>query len=154
MKYCGLIAHMEELPKYKKGDVVNPGAVLGLVGNTGASKGKHVHIQDAVGWFYKPFHSWDFEMGRVRPAPEQTLLMISGGYSDIGLFGCEPKIESPFYSSAYLNSQKKQHYGFDVNPLKAGFNKIHWNRSINAIVLDIGNDPGFGFYIILGYKAG
>ena len=43
-----LYAHMQSLSKFKKGDTVQPGEVIGRLGNTGNSTGPHLH------WEYSP----------------------------------------------------------------------------------------------------
>lgn len=154
MKYSTRFCHFKTFPSLKKWDAVFPKTELGIMGNTGQSFGAHVHIDSIVGHRSEHWRVADFEAGKVQPANEQTLFCI-GQCLDKGLFEDSlPFVSAPFFSAAYKSIVGKNHWGNDVVPYTAGSaGVVHWNRQKVGEVLFSGNDPGYGFSIIIGYKG-
>ena len=46
--YQSIYGHLKEAPLFKKGDSVNQGDIIGLVGSTGRSTGPHLHLEIAL----------------------------------------------------------------------------------------------------------
>ena len=81
-----LYGHMREATKYRKGDIVNPGDIIGYVGSTGRSSGPHLH------WEVSP------RAGEVGYKRENVIDPIEAGYDAQVPFtggGSPPQVEQP-----------------------------------------------------------
>lgn len=139
MRYTVRFAHMKEAPKWKRGDVIKPGDVIGTMGTSGQSTAAHLHIDCAQGEQTRLFQLVDYDVS-INPAPRQLLHFI-----DKDLFGIAPVITTGYADHEYWTSRGKVHHGFDVVPIdrrttQAHYN-IHWNRSVNGIVSAVLDEP-------------
>jgi hypothetical protein len=82
-----LYGHMREPTEYRKGDIVNPGDIIGYVGSTGESSGPHLH------WEISP------RMGEVGYKRENVIDPIEAGFdAQVPFTGGStpaPQVESP-----------------------------------------------------------
>ena len=82
-----LYGHLREPTEYRKGDIVNPGDIIGYVGSTGRSSGPHLH------WEISP------RMGEVGYKRENVIDPIEAGYdAQVPFTGGStpaPQVESP-----------------------------------------------------------
>jgi murein DD-endopeptidase MepM/ murein hydrolase activator NlpD len=150
IRYTVGFSHLEKQSPLEVGSIVTPDQFLGVMGDTGASQGVHLHIDVAEGLIESRWHVRDCEARRVIICPEQIDYFIAIG-EDEGLFHCKPVVTHCFMSRAYELRQIKKHYGVDVVPEKIDFKNIFWNRTKKGIVLENGFDNGYGWYILIGY---
>lgn len=157
MELLSRYAHFEKLPKWKVGDKIKRGEIIGKMGNTGASNGIHLHF-DLVQKIVK-------EMYRLKDLPDLItdvgqLMQQYHYFIDKEMFGGHDfKITTPFACMHYPNEPTtsdakrkpwKLHLGFD---LSSKYRYIHWNRSASGTVHKVGFDSGYGNYIIIRYAA-
>ena len=109
MKYTVRFAHMKEAPKWKRGDVIKPGDIIGTMGTSGQSTAAHLHIDCAQGEQTRLYQLVDYDVS-INPAPRQFLYFI-----DKDLFGVEP-VTTPYAELEYFIKRGKVHHGFDVVP--------------------------------------
>ena len=152
MKYTVRFAHMKEAPKWKRGDTIKPGDVIGIMGTSGQSTAAHLHIDCAQGEHTRLYQLADYD-GAVNPAPRQLLYFI-----DRDLFGVDPVVTTGYADLEYFVTRKKVHHGFDVVPCDrktsiAHF-AIHWNRSCTGIVSAVLDEPGsYGHCLYVTFEA-
>lgn len=150
MIYTTRFAHFESAPKWKAGDKIKRGDIIGIMGNSGDSTGKHLHLDSAEGVQLKPYHLYDYDES-IKPSPRQCLLFI-----DDELFGTELEVTTAYAEFEYFTKRKKVHHGFDVVPKnrKPKYFDIHWNRSMEGTVVLVLDDPaGYGHCIYIAYDA-
>jgi hypothetical protein len=139
MKYTVRFAHMKETPKWKRGDVIKTGDVIGTMGSSGQSTAAHLHIDCAQGEQARLYQLVDYDVS-INPAPRQLLHFI-----DDDLFGVAPVITTGYADYEYWASRGKVHHGFDVVPVDRRATQkhfdIHWNRSVNGIVSAVLDEP-------------
>ncbi|MDX1285261.1 MAG: M23 family metallopeptidase [Draconibacterium sp.] len=145
MIYTVRYAHLEEIPKKKKGDFIHSGDLIGIMGETGKCYGAHLHIDCVEGFIPVPWRLSQMESGEVTPNFTQLNYFI-----DEALFRGKYKVTSHIFDHKYKEKFKKNHPAYDVIPLEGKF-KIYWNRSKNGTVLSTGYDPGYGNYIHIGF---
>lgn len=152
MKYTARFCHLAAKPPLYVGDVVKRGDIIGLMGNSGASDGAHLHIDCIEGVAITPWRLADMEAGRKYPAYKQINYFI-----DRELFGTEIEITTHFNDPEYLFSREKTHLAYDVVPKNRHETTdnydIHWNRSHPGAVVAVGYDNGYGNYIHITFEA-
>ena len=152
MKYTVRFAHLEKKPKWKKGQTINRGDVVGRMGSTGQSTANHLHLDCAQGEQTRLFHLSDYDTV-VNPAPRQLLYFI-----DDELFGVQSVVTTPYAEVEYFQKRGKVHHGLDIVPWNRKATDenfdIHWNRSKPGTVTLVGYDPkGYGHYIYVTFDA-
>jgi hypothetical protein len=160
LKYTVRFAHMAERPKYKVGDIIKRGDIIGIMGSTGQSTAKHVHADCVEGEQKEPYKLVDLSNGNKTPSKEQLDYFI-----DDELFGVEPVKTTQYDDPEYRTKYGKWHKGYDVVPedrehwvngVKVGSDKhsaICWNRSMNGKVSLVGFDQnGYGNYIYITFE--
>ncbi len=154
MDYTVRYAHLKELPNIKIGQILKSGDKLGIMGNTGFSKGAHLHIDLVEGLIYHLIRMSQIGYDKEYiPNIKQLNYFI-----DKDLFNIEPVITSFFYDPEYKKLFGKDHPGYDVVPSDRLETKkhygIYWNRSKEGKVLSVGYDTkGYGNYILVGFEA-
>lgn len=158
--YTGIFAHLEDDPGFEVGDKVQPGDIIGRMGNTGQSSGAHLHFGNFHGKHKRIIRLREVSTdGPIKFALEQGLYFI-----DEGLFGGVPYIVTthvgdPFYYHGLkeVPTHNKYHWGWDLVPAdRRETDKhfdIHWNRSFSGEVNFVDFDPnGYGWIILIGYR--
>lgn len=147
-------AHMERASELNIGDAVKHNTIIGIMGNTGASNGAHLHF-DIVNKLLKRLHRLS-DIHKLITDYKALALQYSY-FIDETLFGVKPYITSYFSDPLYfIDGVWKDHPAYDVVPENANETKdnwvIRWNRSLVGKVVDKGYDEnGYGYYIIIHY---
>lgn len=152
MKYTVRFAHMKEAPKWKKGDLINAGDVIGIMGTTGQSTTLHLHIDCIIGEVSKPYKLADIGT-RYAPSKKQLDYFI-----DSMLFGVKPIITTQFLDADYKKQFGKDHPAYDIVPedRKAtdAHHAIHWNRSMpGKVELVVYQPESYGNCIYISFDS-
>lgn len=161
MKYTVRFAHMKDAPKWKVGDVIKRGDVIGTMGTTGKSTAAHLHIDCVEGEIKYPFMLADMTRGKPKPDRNQLRFFI-----DDELFGVTPEVTTGYNDPEYFAMFGKWHPAYDVVPedrerwinkikqgTKAHYN-MHWNRSYPGVVSLIVYEPkGYGNCIYITFDT-
>lgn len=152
MKYTVRFAHLADKPKWKVGDTIKRGDIVGIMGSTGQSTANHLHIDCIVGVHDSPYNLADIGS---RFAPDQKQLNL---FIDSELFGIVPVITTAFMDPEYKKIFGKDHPAYDVVPLDRLKTKehfpIHWNRSFPGRVILITDSPtGYGNCIYISFDT-
>jgi hypothetical protein len=151
---------MAEKPKWKVGDEIKRGDIIGIMGTTGQSTANHLHIDCVVGVQNKPYKLGDIG---TRFAPDQKQLAY---FIDAELFGVDPVITTGFLDPEYKKTYNKDHPAYDVVPkdrerwvngkltgTKDHF-AIHWNRSmIGTVELVVYQPESYGNCIYVSFET-
>ena len=148
MKYTVRYAHLAERSKLSVGDKINNGDKIGICGNTGASDGRHLHIDCVEGIVSIPWRLSDTERGLPKSCPRQLNYFI-----DNFLFMSYIEITTPYCDPDYMVHYGKLHHGYDVVPKDRKSYGIHWNRSKEGEIVAIGEDDGYGNFIHVAFEA-
>lgn len=103
MKYTVRFAHLATSPKWKAGDKINRGDIVGVMGTTGQSTAAHLHIDCVVGAQYKTYKLSDIGKSKI-PDHKQLTYFI-----DRELFGVLPIITTSFMDEKYKEQFHKDH---------------------------------------------
>lgn len=151
--YTALFAHLSVLPNLKVGDIVKYGDYLGKMGNTGHSNGAHLHLGVVKGKVNEPW--WLYEATTASDSkyiPNKRELEFFASGKD--LF----KNKDTWYKARVTTDWGgyKNHYALDLvddNKIYDSQPSIHWNRSFNGIVVDIGDygNKRYGKYVLVYY---
>ena len=148
MKYTVRYAHFAKKPDLKVGDKVYEGDKIGVMGNTGASHGAHLHLDCVVGRVARKYTLEEIENGNPTAAIRQLNMFI-----DNGLFKAPYRITTYYGCPDYQRRFKKVHTGYDVVP-ESGDWSIYWNRSKEGEVVSVvSDDPGYGNYVLISFDA-
>lgn len=153
MKYTVRFAHLRSAPNWKAGDIINRGDIIGIMGNTGASTGAHLHIDCVEGEQKSRYTLTMIDKGNPKPNKNQLFFFI-----DDELFGVEPYLTTGYDDPDYFATYGKWHKAYDVVPVdrrKTGEHfVIHWNRSYPGIVSLIVDEPkGYGHCIYITFET-
>ncbi len=145
MVYTVRYAHLE-YSMIDVGDEVRAPALIGRMGNTGASSGAHLHIDCVEGSVRRSWLLSDAENYNVRPAYRQLIYFI-----DQDLFKHPLKITTRFCDISYFFEYNKIHTAYDVIPSDGDRTDDHfdifWNRSMPGKVIAKGDHAGYGNYL-------
>lgn len=151
--YTALFAHLSELPDLSVGDIVKYGDYLGKMGNTGHSNGAHLHLGVVKGKVSEPW--WLHEATTASDSkyiPNKRELEFFASGKD--LF----KNKNTWYKARITTDWGgyKNHYALDLvddNKIYDSQASIHWNRSFNGVVVDIGDygNKRYGKYVLVYY---
>lgn len=147
-------AHLERASNLNIGDIAKQGTIIGVMGNTGASLGAHLHF-DIVNKRLKRLHRLSDIHSLI--TDYKALALQYAYFIDETLFGVKPYITSYFSDPLYyINNVWKDHPAYDIVPENANETKdnwaIRWNRSLSGKVVDKGYDEnGYGHYVIIHY---
>ncbi len=152
MNYTVRYCHLKEPTSLKVGDKVVRGDFVGTMGNTGASKGAHLHIDCVRGRVQHMYRLKDMNFQTLYPNVQQLNHFI-----DYELFNTKILITSYYYDPAYKKNNGQNHPAYDVVPknrwkTKKNY-KIFWNRSKTGTVLFINYDSGYGNFVYIGYET-
>lgn len=148
MTYTVRYAHLAKKPELKVGDKVYEGDKIGVMGNTGASHGAHLHLDNVVGRVARKYTLEEIERGNPTSDIRQLNMFI-----DDGLFKALLRITTYYGCPDYQRKYKKVHTGYDVVP-ESGDWSIYWNRSkAGEVIAVVADDPGYGNYIQISYVA-
>lgn len=147
--YTVRYAHLSSI-SVKVGTKLKSCDKLGVMGNTGASTGPHLHIDCVEGYQKSIWRLSQMTNGKIKPAPVQLNYFI-----DDGLFLSPFTISTYFFDPLYPMTQKKQHPAYDVYPTDKKSFDIYWNRAVveQAMVTKVGYDAGYGNYILVKFRA-
>ena len=152
MNYTVRYTHLETIPELKQNVFLIRGDMVGRIGNTGASNGRHLHIDCIEGHVPSVYHLWEMSGGGLTPSPKQL-----NYFTDSELFKSPILITTYYNDPKYMQVTKKLHTAYDVVPEnrhKTDDNyDIFWNRSVRGEVLSIGFDIDYGNYIQIGFNA-
>ena len=137
----------------KPGQVIKRGDIVGVMGNTGASNGAHLHLDVVEGLQAGRYNLSDIEHGEPKPSAKQAVLFI-----DEELFRIKPIITTYYADPEYYKRFAKLHCGFDLVPedrhLTSDHYTIYWNRTrpgrVAKIMVD---DTGYGNCAQLAFEA-
>lgn len=151
MTYTVRFAHLHDTT-LMPGQVVRHGEAIGVMGNTGASAGAHLHLDVIKSVRSGRYNLEDMANDNPEPAAKQAMLFI-----DTDLFGVDPEITTGYADPAYYKARGKTHFGFDVVPKDRHETKAHytirWNRSVPGRVVKVmENDPGYGNCVQISYE--
>ncbi len=150
--YTVRYAHLQSLPKLKIGQVLMYGDEIGIMGNTGASTGAHLHIDCVEGVQARRYTLADIEQDKPKSAPRQLNFFI-----DNDLFLCDPIITTWYCDWTYQQEFGKTHPAYDVVPKNKNKTKIFWNRSAQGeVIYLLDNDRAYGncVHIAFGIAVG
>ena len=145
MKYSVIYAHLDSI-NVIKGQKLEFGDIIGVMGNTGKSYEPHLHLSVVEGVKTAPW-SLSSMNGYNIPNENECLRFISDT-----LFG------SRKYSVINGWLGYESHFGYDVTCLSDTVvgKTIFWNQSIQGTVTNIGSqlskDNGWGNYVIVTYE--
>jgi murein DD-endopeptidase MepM/ murein hydrolase activator NlpD len=153
MKHTVRFAHLAEKPNWHTGDIIKTGNVIGIMGTSGQSNAKHLHIDCAECEQTKTFVLVDYSNGNKVASKEQLDYFI-----DDELFGIEPVITTQYDDPEYRKTYGKWHKGYDVVPEDRHETEkhfaIHWNRSMQGKVSLVGFDQnGYGNFIYITFET-
>jgi len=152
MKYTARFAHLAET-MLRPGQTVTRGEVIGIMGNTGAGTGAHLHLDVVEGMQAGRYNLDDVANGNPKPSAKQAVLFV-----DEELFRVEPIVTTGYADPEYYHERAKIHCAFDLVPedrhTTKDHYKIHWNRSMPGTVIKImANDKGYGNCIQIVYES-
>jgi len=152
MKYTVRFAHLKDAPTLRGGDLIGRGTVVGVMGNTGASAGAHLHLDVVEGIQVGRYSLNDIANDRPKASPKQSVLFV-----DDELFGVEPLVTTSYADPSYYRERAKLHLAFDLVPIdrheSAAHHEIHWNRSVQGVVMKVlKDDPGYGNCIYVTFE--
>jgi hypothetical protein len=148
MKYTVRYCHLDKLPDHlKEGQLIKNTEKIGVMGNTGASTGRHLHIDCVQGFEFYHWHLKDMVNEDLKPNFKQLLYFI-----DNELFNAPFEVTSHIYDYRYYELFGKHHPAIDIIPL-SGDGSIFWNRSKPGQILSMDFDSGYGNYIHMGFYA-
>ena len=145
--YSVRYAHLESKPHLPIGSRITRGDYLATIGNTGASMGRHLHIDCVEGLKPKVWTLRDMEYGIVKPVPKQLNYFI-----DKELFGGKQfLVTTPYADYEYQNELKKLHLAYDLIPTDGVSWGIYWNRSDIGTVIYNDRHSGYGNTLIISF---
>ena len=149
--YTVRFAHLKQMSGLRVGDKVAPYAPLGVMGNTGASNGAHLHLDVIEGLRGTQWRQADMDTGDLKAAPKQAAYFI-----DDALFGIAPVITTQYADPQYLVNHKKIHQAFDVVPEDRHISESHyaiwWNRSVTGTVVYSDFDDVYGYTLMISFE--
>jgi murein DD-endopeptidase MepM/ murein hydrolase activator NlpD len=153
MKYTVRFAHLAEKPNWHIGDIIKTDNVIGIMGTSGQSTAKHLHIDCVEGEQKEPYKLVDLSNGNKTSSKEQLDYFI-----DDELFGINPVITTQYDDPEYRKTYGKWHKGYDVVPSDRHETEkhfaIHWNRSMSGKVSLVGFDQnGYGNFIYITFEV-
>lgn len=154
MTYTVRYAHLEASAPWEVGEHVHRGQVIGRMGDSGQSRGSHLHIDGAEGATDHLYSLVDMEAGDPKPIPLRQLLY----FVDDELFDIAPLVTTGYADPDYFAKRGKIHLGFDLVPIDrkktTKHYNIHWNRSMHGTVTKVGYDPdGYGHHIYISFEV-
>lgn len=149
MDYSVRFAHLKDRPNLTIGQKIFRGDPIGIIGNTGQSDGRHLHIDLVEGFQNHIYRLNEIGTGRLyTPDLEQLTYFI-----DAELFKTDLEITTHPYCPDYLNRYGKFHPAYDLVPRNRASWAIYWNRSKEGKVLFNDYDNGYGHCLIIGFEA-
>lgn len=148
MELTSKYGHLKELPTHLKvGDKVNYGDYIGYMGTTGKSTGVHLHHDLFMGIRNSIWRLADIEISREHA--EQSAYFATDDLIDGGII-----ITSYYCDPNYKDKKGKLilHPAYDIIPKTSNF-RIKWNRNYQGTIQAIGNDIGYGNYILISYEV-
>ena len=146
MIYTVRYAHLHELPLLKVADIVQAGDKIAIAGNTGASAGRHLHIDCVEGAIDQNWKLIQAENNQVKSNPRQLNYFI-----DKGVFDTEIAITTYYCEPEYQIKYSKVHKAYDVVPKDRLHWDVHWNRTNSGKVVSVGFDKSYGNYLLISF---
>ncbi len=144
----------------QEGEIISYGTKIGRMGNTGSSKGAHVHTDIVQGYKKDVYHLKDImnNITDLESVCRQFYYFLQDDFFNTPLF-----VTSHFGTidyGKYRNgkvSEWKFHPAYDIVPenrhlTKANFD-FYWNRSVNGVCLKSGFDRDYGNYVNIGFEV-
>ena len=152
MTYTVRYAHLEHLPCVGVGDKITRGMKVGRMGNTGASRGAHLHIDCVHGEQHDVWKLEDAEKNDPAPAFRQLQY-----FRDSELFQIPVMVTTPICDYNYFKDYNKIHTAYDLIPSDGWKSSEHfdifWNRSKVGTVIAEGFDSAYGNYLHIKFAA-
>lgn len=147
MTYTVRYAHLAST-ELKVGQKIQRGDCIGVMGNTGQSKGRHLHIDCVKNKQVTKYTLQDIENEKYVSAPRQLNYFI-----DNELLASPFIITTHYACPKYMRDWNKVHLGYDIISAASLFG-IFWNRSMTGEVVQIlHNDPGYGNCVYIAYES-
>lgn len=151
--------HLEFVPSYLPGDIIQRGQKIGRMGTTGKSSANHLHF-DLIQCVQRHVYRLNEILTYVCDI-EALLAQYSYFLRDKEneLFKIKPVITSSFGDPFYTNGGKFEfHPAFDLVPENRhsdpGKNfDIFWPRSSDGHITAVGYDDAYGYYICISYEG-
>lgn len=155
MQYTVRFAHLKYLPAFNPGNKINRHEIVGIMGSTGQSDASHLHIDVVEGLVNKIIRL--SEIGYEKEKKYTPNVKQLNFFIDDELFNYSFLITTFFYDPTYKQQFGKDHPGYDIVPsdrqISEEHHYIYWNRSKPGTVLAVGEDGGYGNYILIGFEA-
>jgi hypothetical protein len=149
MTYTVRFAHLQKKPHLAIGDRILRGDYLATCGNTGASMGRHLHIDCVEGLRPSVWTLANSEHGVVKSSPRQLNYFI-----DKELFGGNDfVVTTPYGDYAYQNELKKVHLAYDLIPVDGISWELYWNRSAQGTVIYNEHHVNYGNCLMISFEA-
>lgn len=164
MNYTIRFCHLKERPSYHEGETITRGQKIGTMGNTGKSSAAHVHSDIVPGWVDKVYRLSDIYDMIKGHLPEickqffhfldeelfagmQPYITSHFGTIDYGIYDHNGKVTSWEFHPAYDFVPENRHREPGKN------SDLYWNRSSDGVILKVGFDHAYGYYVNIGFKA-
>jgi len=148
MYYTAKYAHLQEPSHLKIGDTVRYGDLLGIIGSTGQSKGRHLHLDCVEGQHPFIWTLANMEHGIVTPA-----------YKQLNYFVDEYLLDAPFIITAYFNDYRyqkllgKAHLAYDIIGVTVSAWNVYWNRTKPGTITGNRFHGGYGNTLLVEFEA-
>ncbi len=152
MIYTVTYAHLKEIKCYKN-QLVNYNDEIGIIGNSGASDGIHLHIDCVEGkHLARDYTLMNIYTGNPKSSKKQLDYFISHD-----LFQFKYNIRTEYNALEYFKLYKRQHPGYDIVPddrkTTTGHYTVYYNRKFTGRVVFAGFNKYYGNHVMICYDT-